>query len=87
MTDRIEHEIDRNFDIFERLLPKLVKDHAGKFALMRAGEIIDFHADEMSALAVGRQSYADGLYSVQEVSVRPVDLGFFSHAIDTRIAG
>lgn len=87
MTERIEHEIDRNFDIFETLLPELIEEHAGQFALMREGKIVGFHDDEMQALAIGRQRFDDGIYSIQQVSRRPADLGFFSHAIDTRIAG
>lgn len=87
MTSPIEQEIDENFDIFEALLPDLIEDHAGQFALMRKGKIIGFHRDEMQALAVGRQRFADGIYSIQQVSRRAADLGFFSHAIDTRIAG
>jgi hypothetical protein len=81
-----EAEVDRNFDVFEKRLPKLLQTNANEFALMRTGEIIEFFEDSSDALAAGRARFGSLPFSVQHVSDRQVDLGFFSHAIDTRIA-
>ncbi|MES2339831.1 MAG: hypothetical protein V4537_17185 [Pseudomonadota bacterium] len=81
-----EAEVDRNFDAFLTLLPTLLRSNKGEFALMRHGETTSFHSDEATALAAGRGAFSDRLFSVQEVTDRPVDLGFFSHAINSRIA-
>jgi len=81
-----ETEVDRNFDAFEAGLGSILGAHRGEFALMRHGAIVAYFADEPDALAHGRLRYRDGIFSVQEVTDRPVDLGFFSHAIDSRIA-
>jgi len=81
-----EAEVDRNFDAFAGILQQLLPSHRGEFALMRGGEVIEYCASESAALAAGRHRFADGIFSVQEVTDRPVDLGFFSHVINTRIA-
>jgi hypothetical protein len=81
-----EAEVDRNFEVFEQRLPTLLQTHANEFALMRTGEILDFFEDSNAALAAGRARFGSLPFSVQHVSDQQVDLGFFSHAIDTRIA-
>ena len=81
-----ESEVDRNFEAFAVILQQLLSSHRGEFALMRGGEVIEYCASEAAALAAGRHRFMDGVFSVQEVTDRPVDLGFFSHAINTRIA-
>lgn len=87
ITHPLDVEVDANYDAFERQVASLLQRHEGEFVLMRGGEIVAFHASEAKALAAGRTSFSDGRYSVQEITRRPADLGFFSHAIDTRLAG
>lgn len=84
--DRLASEVDCNYDAFVRRLPDLLREHASEFVLLRATEPQGFFASESEALHAGRHRFADGLYSVQEVTDRPVDLGFYSHAVNPRIA-
>ena len=79
-------EVDRNFDAFEAALPSLLSSHRGEFALIRQGKVLSFHGTESEALAMGRDQFEDGLFSIQEITDRPVDLGFFSHAVNPRLA-
>jgi hypothetical protein len=83
---RFETEVDRNYAVFETALGNWLAGHRGQFALMRHGELVAFHPTQADALASGRAAFADRLFSVQEVTDRPVDLGFFSHAVDPRVA-
>lgn len=46
---------------------------------MRSGEIVDFYVSVADADREGEVRYSDGIYSIQEVVIEPVDLGFFSH--------
>ena len=82
--DKFEAEVDANYEAFEAMLPKLMREHAGKTVLLRKGNVEGIFADSAVALAAGRERFEDGLFSIQEVTDRPVDLGFFSHALDTR---
>lgn len=81
-----EDEVDRNYDAFANILSLIIDRHRGEFALMKGGEIAEFFSDQLSALRAGRSRFPDQLFSIQEVTDRPVDLGFFSHAVDSRIA-
>ena len=82
----LEREGDSNFDVFVEQLHSLMPQHAGEYVLMRNGRMISFHQNANDALAAGRAAFSDGIYSIQEVTDRPIDLGFFSHAVDPRIA-
>ena len=81
MADLLREQIERNYGAFEEQLPALVATQRGKFALMRDGQIIEFFDTARDAYVTGKQLFEqDKLFSVQEVTETPVDLGFFSHA-------
>ena len=84
MDDLHEEQIQRNYEAFMTMLPHLVLQHRGKFALMHDREIIEQFDTARDAYIAGQQLFTDGLFSVQEVTETPVDLGFFSHAMPQR---
>ncbi len=77
----IQAEVDQNFKAFEAMLPDLMKDHAGKYVLLRKSELIQKFDTAGDALIFAQAQFPDGLYSIQEVTGRTIDLGFFSHAM------
>ena len=81
MPELRQEHIQRNYEAFQAQLPQLVVTHPGKFALMHNGEIIEFFDTARDAYVAGQKLFSDGLFSVQEVTENPVDLGFFSHAM------
>lgn len=80
MTDR-QREIDRNFEVLERKLPDLLRDHRNRYALMRKGEIVGIYDTIVDAKTTGDKFFDDGLFSVQKIANEPVDLGYYSHAV------
>lgn len=78
--DAQREEVKRNYAEFQKMLPELIASNPGKFALMRGGKVIEFFDSANDAFLAGRKLYADGIFSVQEIADKPVDLGFFSHA-------
>ena len=76
---RQDREVDRNYDAFVRQLSVLLPQHRDEFALMRDGKIIDFFAKPGEANRAGVEAFADGIFSIQEVTDEPIDLGFWSH--------
>lgn len=72
--------IDDNYAAFERVLPDIMQQHAGRFALMRDAKIVDFYDTARDAVTAGACLYEDGEFSVQEVTQTPVNLGYFSYA-------
>ena len=82
-VDRIakEAEIDSNLVFFQEKLPELLAAHRGKYALLRHREIVGIYDTALDAQVTGQKFYADGLFSVQQITDEPIDLGFFTHAV------
>jgi hypothetical protein len=78
-ADRQKREVDRNYDVFVRMLASLLPAHRDQYALMRDGEIVAFFTKPGDANRAGVDGYADGIFSIQEVTDEPIDLGFWSH--------
>ncbi len=73
-------EIDDNYRAFAEILPELMLKHSGKFVVMRHKEPVGVFDTARDAMVHAVASYKDGLFSVQEVTQKAVDLGWFSHA-------
>jgi hypothetical protein len=81
MADLLREQIERNSRAFKEQLPSLIATQRGKFALVRDGQVIEFFDTARDAYVTGQRLFEqDKLFSVQEVTETPVDLGFFSHA-------
>lgn len=76
-----EDHVLANFEAFQKLLPSIAATHSGTFALVRDAEVQEYYQTWEDAYRTGKKFYSDGRFSVQEVTSKPVDLGFFSHAI------
>ena len=81
--ERQAAEVDRNYDVFERLLSGLLPEHRDEYALMRDGEIIALFKSVGAANREGMARYPDQIFSIQEVTDEPIDLGFWTHAVAT----
>ena len=77
----IQTEVDRNYEAFQKLLPELIVEHNGRFALMRGEKVVHIFDSVHDAVVFAKDKYDDDLFSVQEITERIVDMGFFSHAI------
>lgn len=80
MLSQRTHEIEQNFLAFQGVVGTLVEEHKGEFALMRSGKVVEVYDDLVNAVVAGHSGYSDGIFSIQEVAIEPLDLGFFSHA-------
>jgi len=76
-----QEEVDRNFEFFQKELPKLLPQYLGKFALIRDRRITGYYDTAQDADTAGAQLYSDGLFSIQRVTQEVGDLGFYSHAV------
>lgn len=73
-------EIEQNFRAFEGVVGSLMPEHAGEFALLHAGELVDVYPTAIDAMTDGYHRFIDGMFSIQRVIDHPVDLGFISYA-------
>ncbi len=76
-----QNEVDANFEAFQKMLPDLIGKYDNRWALMRNRECVAFYDTVRDAVTAGDSQFKDGLFSVQEVTERIVDLGWFSHAM------
>lgn len=72
-------EVDRNYDAFTRSLGGILATHRDQFALMRSGGIVAYFDKPGDAYREGVSRYPDMIFSIQEVTDEPIDLGFWSH--------
>lgn len=79
MSATIDLEIDRNMFAFQSQLAGILEKHRGHFALLRDQQIIEIFQSLRKAIEVAHHKFSDGRFSIQEVTDRPIDLGFFSH--------
>ena len=77
-------EIERNFEEFRKILPKLLDQREGQYALIRHGEIEDFFDSALDAQIAGNRRFDDQLFSIQCVKDTAEELGYFSYAINPR---
>jgi hypothetical protein len=72
-------EVDENYDAFVRMLGTLLPAHRDELALMRGGQVMGFYNTPREALEAATEKFSDGIFSIQEVTDEPIDLGFWSH--------
>lgn len=72
-------EVDRNYDAFMRMLGTLLDLHRDQLALMRDGRIVGYYDTPRGALLAASELFPDGIFSIQEVTAEPIDLGLWSH--------
>lgn len=78
-ADRQQLEVDRNYDAFTRMLGSILSEHRDQLALMRDGAIVGFYQTPREALQAAVALFPDRIFSIQEVTDEPIDLGFWSH--------
>ena len=77
----IQEEVDRNYEAFIKELPNILRDHRGKYALMKDGKILNYFSTAADARMAAEAFISDGLFSIQQVTDTPIDLGYFNYAI------
>lgn len=81
MPHSVEVEIERNYAAFKDMLPDLIREHQGQYALLHNQELEGVYPSAGDADRAGYRKFADAPYSIQLVSDEPIDLGFYSYAL------
>lgn len=79
--DRQRQEIERNYDVFQRSLRAYLETQRDRFALMRGGQVLGFFDTPDHADMTGAARFADRIYSIQQVTDEPVQLGIYANAV------
>lgn len=78
-AQRQKAEVNQNYDAFVRMLGQILPQHRDQHALMREGAIVSFFDKPGDAYRAGLERFPDEVFSIQEVTDEPIDLGFWSH--------
>jgi hypothetical protein len=73
-------EVDLNFEAFLAELPGILPVRRGQYAILRDRSIVAYCGNALAAMTEGARRFADGRYSVQEVTADRDNLGFYSYA-------
>ena len=77
--ERQNVEVDRNYDAFVSMLGTILPEHRDQLALMRDGKVVAYFDKPGDAHRAGMERFDDEIFSIQEVTDEPIDLGFWSH--------
>ena len=72
---RQEREVTANYEAFRAGFDELHREHAGQYALMRGGKVVECFSKMGDAFRAGKLLYKGDVFSVQRIRLRPVDLG------------
>lgn len=78
--DALNREVDQNYDYFQRRIASYLPRERGRYALIRHLKIVGFYDDPGEAAREGSKRFADEIFSIQEVTDAPIDLGLYSYA-------
>jgi len=81
MAHAIEVEIERNYAAFVDMLPELLRQSEGQYALLHNQKLEGVYPTAGEADRAGYEKFHEAPYSIQLVSNTPIDLGFYSYAI------
>ena len=81
MAHAIEVEIERNYAAFKDMLPDLIHDNEGRYALLHQQNLEGIFSTAGEAERAGYERFKEAPYSIQLVSDTPIDLGFYSYAL------
>ena len=59
--------LDREFPTFQENKPNLVKNHKGKFVLIKDDKIIGIFENELDAIKQGNEQFKDSHFLVNEI--------------------
>jgi hypothetical protein len=79
--ERLAWEIDRNLEFFETKLPELLSANEDRFALLHDQQIVGIYDSLGDAQTAGEKLYPDGIFSIQKVTEKPLELGAYSYAV------
>jgi hypothetical protein len=78
--NELNREVDQNYDFFQRNLSSYLEAQSGRFALVRHKKVVGFYDDPGDAAREGKKRFNDDIFSIQEVTDAPIDLGLYSYA-------
>ena len=77
--------LDREFQTFQENKPNLVKNHMGKFVLIKNDTIIGIFENELDAVKQGNQQFKDSYFLVNEITDEEFRIRFIPSLVRARL--
>ena len=71
-------EVDKNYQYFKSKLNEWIENYSGKFVVIRSQKEQMFLDTFDDARKYAIDKFKDGIFSIQEITTRNVDLGYIS---------
>ena len=81
MPDTPKTLLDENYEAFQAMLPTLLAEHRGRFAVIYNRELDAVFDTARDAFVHASRVHQPGTYAIQEITDLPLSLGFYSHAV------
>ena len=76
--------LDREFQTFQEYKPNLVKNHKGKFVLIKDDKIIGIFENELDAVKKGNEQFKDSHFLVNEITDEKFKIRFMPSLVRVR---
>ena len=76
--------LDREFQTFQENKPNLVKNHKGKFVLIKDDKIIGIFENELDAVKQGNEQFKDSHFLVNEITDEEFKIRFMPNLVRVR---
>jgi hypothetical protein len=76
-----DEQVQKNYEAFKKMLPDLIVDKSNKHALLRDEQLTAVFDTLRDAITAAEKMYPDGRWSIQHITIKPVDLGRRSRAV------
>ena len=75
-----KNEVEKNYEAFKKELPKLLKkkSQVGKFSIWSNQKLIKIYPTFSKAVEEAVKQFPKGNFSIQEITDKPIQLGFAS---------
>ena len=77
--------LDREFQTFQENKPNLVKNHKGKFVLIKNDTIIGIFENELDAVNQGNEQFKDSHFLVNEITDEEFRIRFIPSLVRARL--
>jgi len=76
--------LDENYEAFKALLPALLEQHRGKFAVLHDLKVQNIFDTVGDAYKYAATLYQPGDFAIQKITEIPIKLGFFTNAVPSQ---
>ena len=72
--ETVQEQVDKNYEVFKKILPEIIREHRNRFALMKDGEVIGYYTAVEDAQITADKFFEGQPFSIQKVTIAFTDM-------------